>query len=210
MGVGSEAEAVRVRRMLRRDRKDRAAEQDRREAAVAVESGDLSRLQDTVVPPTPEQLAQGEWVRVAVDMEQQTARSHKTVRRVVTSIPARLYRRGVIGSDEVSACRWYRTAWELTGLDGRIQSVELAKEIFLTQPQMVQFTEQQIVAQDELRFVRALMTKRYIPFFELIVLHDMPMKRAERVSKVRQRGGNITFRECAEELAAAKEMMEKG
>ena len=210
MTIGSEAEAARVRKLLRRDRMDRIADQTRREADIAVKSGDLSRLQDTVVPPTPEQLGHGEFVSFSADKGKGTVRSATTVRRVVTPIAQRLWRSGKIDDDQLAACKWYRDRFEASGLDGRVPSTDFSKEVFAAPNAREMFTDHQVEAEDDMRFVRKLMTAQFVKFFDMIVIGDVTLKRAERAARVRSRGGLVTFRECAAELVSAREVMERG
>ncbi|WP_370034043.1 hypothetical protein, partial [Qipengyuania mesophila] len=107
-----ETEEERVAALLERDALDREQERRRAIAVAQVESGEFANLDDTVVPPTPEQLEKGQFIPYTPRGENGTVRSVRTVRRLLISQIAYLYSHGVLDDDTFAACRWYKDRYE--------------------------------------------------------------------------------------------------
>jgi hypothetical protein len=194
-------EAARVAAVLERDKAYRKAEDERELAEIEIREGVYVNVADAVVPPTPETLAKGEFRRVTVAAEESHrgvhTRSVCTVRRIVTTIPARLYRAGKIGSEQLAACVWYRDQYEASGLEGNVKTVSFDQRIIGGMHGGVMFSERQIAAQGELRDVRLLIGGRWLKFFDLVVIDDMGVKRASRLAKA-GRDPLSTIKACAD------------
>ena len=120
------------------------------------------------------------------------------MRRVLTPITNRMFRAGKLNEEQFSACTWYRRTYDEAGLEGTLPGTDFLKEVW-TAPQSrgMSFTEEQIEAQEQLRQARAKIPSAYVKFFEAVVLHDIPVKRAARAHKCRFRHEVQCLRDCA-------------
>lgn len=198
-----ERERQRVTRLRRADRLYAKADAEREAAQLEIRSGVFVNVGDAVVPPTPEWLAMHETrpFTVQADGEGHHARSVKTVRRVVTSHAARAHAAGKIDDRQLKACTWYADRYEMTGLDGRVAISSFEPRIASGLMGGVAFTDRQVEAMDDMRKVRAAITAKYRRFFDLVILRDVGVKRAERMAKCRRDSGMLTLRTCADQVA---------
>jgi hypothetical protein len=169
-------------------------------AKMAQNDGDLEAFRYVNDGPTPEQIGQGFFEKYASKLSGHHDQRVETVRRVLTPHVYRLYLSGVIDDQQLVACRWYRDTYEATGLCGNIASSDYAKEVFSGSVNADVFTAWQIDCQDMLRFVRKELTKRYLQFFEAIVLDDCAPQKALRLAKKRNGTETALFRSMASEL----------
>lgn len=206
------AEALRVATVIEGDKAYRSAEQDRELAELEIREGVFVNVADAVVPPTPELLAKGEFRNISVAAEESHrgvhARSVRTVRRIVTTIPARLHRAGKIADEHFAACAWYRDQYEASGLEGNVKTVNFDQRIVGGLNGGIMFSERQISAQGELRDARLLIGAKWRKFFDLVVIDDYGIKRAARLAKA-GRDPVRTLRGCADMVAAYVEAKRK-
>lgn len=196
-------EGGRVTKLLRADRLYAIEESDRAKAELEIRSGVFVSVSDAVVPPTPEWLAMHETTSVTVqaDGEGHHARSVKTVRRVMVTPAMRAQRAGHIDERQLRACVWYRDRYEETGLDGRVAKGCFEPRIASGLMGGVAFTDRQMEAMDDLRAARNAIRPVWRRFFELVVLNEIGVKRAERMAKCRRDSGMLTLRTCADAVA---------
>ncbi len=197
----------RERELITRDREARIEERRRQDALRAIENGGVD-FQSAVLGPTPEQMAHGEFEKFEIKLERQAARGATGYRRMSVTTPVKLWRAGKMTDEQLAACKWYRDRYDETGLEGRVGSVEIGKEVFGGTGPGLLFTERQLNAQDEFRFVRQLMTTHFVKFFDNVVLHDIPFSRASRLSKS-GRNPHHTLRQLAEQVASGMDALKK-
>lgn len=205
----AEQEKGRVADLVRRMSEYERAERKLAQAQMAFENGNTACLEETIIPPTPELLASGEFERFTADTVKGTVRSATTVRRKLMSHVEKYYLSGLIELDGLTACRWYRDVYEATGLTGNIPSTDYSKEIFSAPQSRSMFSDWQIDMQEMYRLARSQMTARWIPFFDGMVLHDMAPKKALRLSRGNDKKVKVYFRDTVAELVAAYDMLKK-
>lgn len=201
------AQRKRERELIARDREERIAEQRRQEAERAIENGGID-FQAAVLGPTPEQLAHGEFGHFGIELERQAARGAKGYRRMTVAACVKLHRDGKMNDEQLAACTWYRDRYDEAGLEGRVGSVEIGKEVFGGTGPGLLFTERQLNAQDEFRFARQFMKTHFIKFFDNVILKDIPITRAARLSKS-GRNPHHTLRLLADQVYAGMEALKK-
>ena len=196
-------EAARTKRLLRQTRMEAKADAEREAAQLEIRSGVFVNVGDAVVPPTPEWLAMHETRQVTVqaDGEGHHARSVKTVRRVIMTPAKRAHEAGKIDERQYRACTWYADRYEETGLDGRVAKGCFEPRIASGLMGGVAFTDRQMEAMDDLRAARNAIRPVWRRFFELVVLNEVGVKRAERMAKCRRDSGMLTLRTCADAVA---------
>lgn len=194
--------AARTTKILRADRINAKEEEARALAELEIRSGVYVSVSDAVIPPTPEWLAMHEHRQVTVqaDGEGHHARSVKTVRRIVTSHPARAHLAGKINDRQLKACTWYADRYEECGLDGRVAMSSFEPRIASGLMGGVAFTDRQVEAMDDMRQARAAITAKYRRFFDMVVLNGTAVNRASRIASCR-RDPFLTLRGCADEVA---------
>lgn len=211
--VSPSSEAARVASILARDAADREAEAARTLAESNLRRGAPANAADLIVPPTPEWIAQGDIIPYRPRHDGQWASLSEgmtTMRRVLTPIAKRLFHAGKLNEEQFSACTWYRRTYDEAGLEGTLPGTDFLKEVW-TAPQSrgMNFTEEQIEAQKHLRNARAKIPSAFVKFFEAIVLHDIPVKRAARTHKCRFRHEVQCLRDCAESVSMYLTLLEK-
>lgn len=196
---------TRVASMIARHNKYNQDDNRRREAAHALENGNTAALEDSIVPPTDELLASGQFEVFVADTRKNTVRTAATVRRVLCPYAVKFYQKGVIDEAGLYACRWYCDLHEFAELLGNIRSTDFSKEVFYT-PSSRSNADWQEEAKSTFRFIRSCMTLRWLPFFDAVVLEDVAPQKALRLS----RGSNGTevahFRDTVAELIIAYEL----
>ncbi|MGV1682930.1 hypothetical protein [Sphingopyxis sp. NJF-3] len=196
-------EAARATKLLRQTRLDAKEEAERKAAELQIKEGTFVNVGDAVVPPTPEWLAKHETrpMTVQADGQGHHARSVKTVRRITITPVIRAHQALKIGERQLRACTWYRDRYEETGLDGRLSMSSFEPRIAGGMRGGVAFTDRQVEAMDDMRKARAAITAKYRRFFDLVILRDVGVKRAERMAKCRRDSGMLTLRTCADQVA---------
>lgn len=198
-------EEDRVAALIKRDKKDRSRERDRKAADMEVAEGRFVNLSDTVVEPTPEWLEKGDTATFVPKQPKGTTKVIRSVRRVVTPMVIRMLQAGRITGEQAAACTWYRTQWERAGLSGRVKTAHIS----LTgntgggggmgQAPMAQH-EREVEARMAYRAARESLTPFYVKFFESVVIHDIPVSRAARFARCRNDRAPKRFRDTAQEL----------
>lgn len=202
-----QAERARVAELVERMAAYEKAERALCQAQIAFENGNTACLDETIISPTPELLASGEFERFTADTVKGTVRSASTVRRKLMSHVQKYYESGLIELDALTACRWYRDVYEATGLTGNIPSTDYSKEIFSAPQSRSMFSDWQIDMQDMWRTARGQMTPRWLPFFDAVVLHDESPRIAIKLAKKRNGTEKALFRDVVAELVAAYDML---
>jgi hypothetical protein len=154
---------------------DRVYERDilrQAEASIAVANGNFAALQDSVISPTPEQLEKGMFLPYTADTSKHSAAAATTVRRVLTPHVKTLHNHGKISDEQFAACLFYRDAYERAGMEGKIKSAQLDREVFGGAGSGFMFTEAELDAQAQYRGCRSVIRKNRLVFFEMVVLGD--------------------------------------
>jgi hypothetical protein len=178
----AEQERTRVAALLQRDADDREQERLRGMAVKQVENGEFANLDDTVIRPTPEQMAKGDFVPFTPRGEEGTVRSVRTVRRRVTSQLVTLHSRGVLDDDLLAACKWYRDRYEAAqmnpaaGVAGYGASIR-GDRIYGHLPS----TEWAAEARSDFRWAEAFIPIDARAMFNLVILDDCAIQEAARV-----------------------------
>lgn len=170
-------EAHRVDQILARDRADYSAEIARAAANVEVSENIFVNIGDTAVPPTPEWQARFDHRHFSVGSDEQTARSVRATRRVLTPIVVRLFRSGRLDENEAKACLWYRQTWDLAMLNGRYSSSQYSDQSGGSHLQNVAaghmaMTESEAEARLAFRLAAHSLPDEYRKFFDAVVLYD--------------------------------------
>lgn len=196
-------ERDRVRDLIKRDKADRAREASRQLAEIEVARGLYVNLSESVAEPTPEWLAQGDHRPFTPRQPDDTVRVIKTVRRVITPVVARMHVAGRLGDDHFAACMWYRERHESAGLEGRYKTnhLSLAGNVGgsggMGQAPIAQHAWE-AQARFEFRGARAAIEPFYLKFFEAVVLHDIPARRAARFARCHHSKVRRRLSDCAE------------
>jgi hypothetical protein len=189
-----EAEEARVDALLKRDAHDREAERRRKIAVQQVESGEFANLDDTVVPPTPEQLSKGDFVPYTPKGLDDTVRTVKTVRRLLISQIAYLYSHGVLDDDLFAACRWYKDRYEAAEMEPSAPVASYGESvrgdgIYGHLPH----TQWAAEARSDLRYAQGFIPPDVSRLFDAIVLEDQTLTLAARSSRVGYRNIKAAF-----------------
>lgn len=207
------AEKSRVSAIIERDRTNAKEERARAEAEIELSNGLTVNVIDTVVPPTPEWMKQGEVRSVLVGGDNWTDRNAhepvRTFRRIKTSQAARAHRNFKINDRQYAACVWFADMFEASGLEGNVRSASFEPRVAGGVGDGVLFTERQMEAQTEWRNARLRISRQWQKFFHLVVCEDMSVRAAGRSSKVYINGFN-TLRLCADIVADYVELTRGG
>lgn len=196
-----EAEAERVAGILKRDADD-AERERRREIAVAqVASGEFANLDDTVVPPTAEMLEKGAFTPYTPRGLDDTVRSVRTVRRVITDTLLVLHQRGVIDDDLFAACRWYRDRYEAAQLQAHVGVASYGESVrgdpaFGHLPRTAWAAE----ARSDFRYAQSFIREDVLGIFENVCLHSQSLKEAARTGRCRFKNAAAAFLQGALDL----------
>lgn len=201
------AERDRVTALIERDKADRVADRDRQAAELQVADGLTVNISDSVIEPTPEWKAQGDFRTFTPRLEQGTVRTVKAYRRVSVPMVLRFWNKGKINDDQLQACIWYREAWEQAGLVGRFKS----SHISLTGntgggggmgQAPIALQQREAEARDAFRQATAAIAPVLVKMFQAIVLHDLPLARARRFIRCRNGGEFQRFLAACQDLVA--------
>lgn len=190
----------REQELIARDKAWHAEEIMRAAAEIRVREGVTAMVVDTVVPPTPEWMQQGDTETYIPRQPDGTVAQVKTVRRVRTPITMRLLHRGKIDNEQYQACHWYAECYERAGFHGPIPSVNMGQEVFGGGADRVLFTEAQQQAQRDLRQAKAVIPKHMVRFFEAVVIGNVPVTRASRFIRMKPHNALKQFRIIADKL----------
>ena len=206
------AERQRVAGIIDRDRGDRAREQMRFNARAQVANGEFANIADTVLEPTPEWMAKGEtraFTPRLHDGPEQTVRTVRGVRRVLTPIPMRLYAAGSMTEETLKACLWYRLVHSQAGLDGRFSTSRYGNDASLGASKSktlggaaghIPMTLVEAEARRHYRAARDVIPAHLLKLFEAVVLDDIPLRRVARFVRARNARVLVDFRRAAEKL----------
>jgi DNA-directed RNA polymerase specialized sigma24 family protein len=100
--------------------------------------------------------------------------------------------------EQLGACIWYREQFDESGLDGRIKTVDYAREVFASPQSRLPFTTRQSEAQDALRAARGSIEKRYRKFFDMVVLADFGAKEAAETCGFSGKRATRKLSDCAQ------------
>lgn len=189
-----ETEEARIAALLERDALDREQERRRAIAVAQVESGEFANLDDTVVPPTPEQLEKGQFVPYTPRGEKGTVRSVRTVRRLLISQIAYLYSHGVLDDDTFAACRWYKDRYEASELEPSAPVASYGESvrgdaIYGHLPRSQWAAE----ARSDFRYAQSFIPSDVARLFDLIVLEDQTLTASASASRVGYRNIKAAF-----------------
>lgn len=204
--AAAEAERKRVEALIANDRQRRSADTARIEAEREIAAGRFANLDDAVVLPTQEWMDKGDTRSFTPRAPDGTVRSVTTFRRVLTPMVMRMLNAGKLTDDQAAACVWYRKTFEMAGLNGHSSSSQWNPNSTIRHTATcagfgyVPSSEVVALARDEFRAARAALEELYIPFFEAIVLDDIPMRSAARLAKCRNEKAPRRFRDVAEAL----------
>jgi hypothetical protein len=179
-------EEKRVGAMLSRDRGEARRERLRIAATEEVEAGTTKRLQDTVIPPTPEQLRQAEYRPVLIEKLPGSVRTAETVRRVTTNRVKQLYDRGVLSDDTYPAVLWYQRQWEACGISTSASAAAWGEQV-RGEPSygLMPKTQAQAEARANFRFARGFIPGDMVATFDLVVLTELTISEAAQTARCR-------------------------
>lgn len=202
-----ERERLLVRDSKAYERNDRT----RRQAEIAISNGHDTDAELAILGPTTEQMSKAEYEPVAaMRTDGWQGRTIMTVRRRDVPVAHKMLMKGIINSEEFSACVWYRNAWELSGMMGNIPSTDYTKEVFAAPSSRSQLTDSQMEVADCLRFIAGKLTARHGRLIFATVVNDTPINRAVRIARAFHRFPIEGFREGVAQLVDAKKDYEKG
>lgn len=194
-------EAERVRQMLARDSSDRVADDGRREALERQAQGGYPDPDAIALPPPPEWHQHGEarHVRARPDGNSSFAseRPARTWKRVTAPAIERLHADGLITDDGLTACRFYRDAFERSGLLGSYAVSRLGAAGGGGDRVMglMAATEWEAEARMRFRFCQAVLaTYGFAAAFNHVVLDDCPFGMAARLGRIRKARMNQVIR----------------
>lgn len=182
-------EEDRVAALIKRDKKDRSRERDRKAADMEVAEGRFVNLSDTVVEPTPEWIGKAETRTFIPKQPKGTTKVIKSVRRVTTPTIVKLFNDGKLSEDHYHACMVYRRMFEEAGLSGRYKSNYLSitgntggGSGGMAQHPMASHARE-AEARDLYRRARSTLAPRFVQVFEFIVIFDLSMRQAATKAK---------------------------
>lgn len=194
----AEMERRRVKLLLERDAQEAERERLREIAVKQVENGEFANLDDTVMPPTREQLSKGDFVPYTPRGEDGTVRSVRTVRRRVTSQLVTLHGRGVLDDDLLAACKWYRDRYDAAqmspaaGVSSYGASIR-GDRIYGHLPS----TEWAAEARSDFRWAEAFVPMDVRATFNLVILGDVAIQKAARLGRCRFANASAAVRRGA-------------
>lgn len=200
----------RERELVTAMRADDVLERTRRSAEIALENGHAADAELAILGPTPEQLGKADYEPVEAKRNGSwQGRVQMTVRRRDVPVAHKMMMKGIIDSQGLQACIWYRNAWEASGMMGNIPSTDYTKEVFAPPSARSQLTDNQMEIADCLRFVVSKMTARHGRLIFATVVQDISLKRAVRMARAFHRLPNEGFQEAVAQLVDAKKDFEK-
>ncbi len=204
-------EAARVSELIRNSKSYDRSDKARRQAEIAIANGHDADAELAVLGPTDEQLSKADYDPIeAMRTSGWQGRTIMTVRRRDVPVAHKMLMKGIINSEQFSACAWYRNAWEASGMTGNISSTDYTKEVFAAASARSQLTDSQMEIADCLRFVVGQMTARHGRLIFATVVEDTPINKAVRIARAFHRFPIEGFREAVVQLVDAKKNYEKG
>ena len=183
------AEEARVRDLIERDARYEQQERFRKEAEFEVAGGKVSLTPETTIEPTPEWLAKGDVETYIPRQAEGTTVLIKTKRRVSSSTVVKMCFDGKITEDQFLACRWYRSLYEASGLDGRFKSSHISMTAgtsgggsgWAQHPMAAH--EREADSRNLFRIATSYVNKRFLPVFNNVVIFDMSLRAAASSAK---------------------------
>jgi hypothetical protein len=198
-------EAQRVANLLTRDIAYRAEEERRASARIDLGDGNFATLEDIVMPPTAEWLAQnaGRTMAVAARPDQWTDRPAETVRRryegdqLIT-----LYGRGVIDDDLFKVCRWYRDRREAAQMDPSPRAMQYGETV-RGDPVYghLPTTEWSAEARNDFRWATKFIPPSLLPPFQCVVISNRSFEETGKQIRRGHRYVKAAFLQAAHHLA---------
>lgn len=192
----SVAEQRRVTRLIERDIVEREREAKREQALKELEIGIDANIADTSIAPTQEQLKKGHFIRRKVAGEQWQDRAVDGYRRLQIMQITYLASRGVLNEKTYAACKWYRERYEAAQMEPSAPVAQYGETvrgdpIYGPLPR----TEWAAEARADIRWAREFIPDDMIDLFEMIVIDDVQLTQAARLSKCRFNNAKAAF--CA-------------
>ncbi len=203
-----EEDQERVFAMIKRDKKERVRERDRKAAEIDLSNGKTVSIADAVIEPTPEWLERGDVETFTPKLEDRTVKTVKAYRRVSTPIIMRMWKSDKLTDDQAKACIWYRLVHARAGLEGRYSSNY--QSLFRSSVQVksvnliaghIPMTLEEAEARRHYRSARACLSDFDAKLFESVVIMDMGVKELARALKWRDEKVFPKFRELAQVIA---------
>lgn len=206
-------EAERVAGVLARDSLDRRSERLREAALVEVKSGRIKNIEDTFIRPTAEHANHVKFEDVIVEKDG-AGREVKALRRVSVNRVKQLYDRGVFTDDTYPAVLWYQRQWEASdftlgasaaswgetivgersyGLMPKSGIAAEARELF----RMARGGRRLESAEGEVSYESWSLPPDMLPTFDLVVLHEMSIKKAAAEGKCRYSNAAVAVKHVA-------------
>lgn len=201
-------EEDRVAGLIKRDKKDRTRERDRKAAELEVADGRFVNLAETVVEPTPEWMTKGDTRTFIPKQPNDTTKIARSVRRVAVPTIVKLYNDGKLYEDHYHACMVYRRMYEEAGLDGRYKSNYLSLTGNtgggtggMSQHPMARHHDE-AEARQLYRQARLVINPRFLQVFEFVVVFDLSLRSA--ATKAKRDNSRIfhNFRYSCEQLVS--------
>lgn len=186
---------MRVLSLLEKDAADREAEQRRRIALADLEAGIERSKADTLIPPTPELLAKGDFISRKIADKQWADGALSGYRRVQIMQITYLAGRGVLDDQMFAACKWYRDRFEAAQMEPSAPVASYGETvrgdaIYGHLPR----SEWAAEARADVRWAREFIPDDMLDLFEMIVLDDLPLTQAAKSRKCRFNNVKAAFR----------------
>jgi hypothetical protein len=193
------------------DQQWREAERRRKQAEAEIAEGKFSLIEDTVIPPTPEQLAKGDFVPYTPRGLDGTIRSVSTVRRRLFDSIVHLAARGVLDEDQAKACRWYRDRYEAAQMEGPCGISAYGETIrgdkFYGHLPHSTWAAQ---ARSELRWAQARIARDALRPFHMVVAGNLGIDDAAKACRRRRAWTRLQVKEASAAVARAIELRREG
>jgi hypothetical protein len=192
---------MRVLSLLEKDAADREAEQRRRIALADLEAGIERSKADTLIPPTPELLAKGDFISRKIADKQWADGALSGYRRVQISQIVLLHGRGVLSDETFAATKWYRDRYEAAQMDAKAPVARYGETV-RGDPVYghLPSTEWAAEAREDIRDARSFIPNDILPMFDAVVLEDIGMKDAAKLKRLRYANFSAAFKLATERL----------
>lgn len=202
--AGIAAEQERVDALIKRDKVGRMRERDRKAAEIEVGKGKTVSIGEAVDEPTPEWMEKGDTRTFTPKLEDGTVRTVTAYRRVVTPIVIRLHRDGRLTDDQARCCIWYRSMYDLAGIEGSVGSnlPRLTSGISGSLPGYGHMakTELEAYGRQQFRAARDAVPAHLRRFVDAVAIDNIPLSRAVRFARCRNDKALNQFRVAVEKL----------
>ena len=191
----------RVRELINDNRAYLDAERRRETALAELEIGLDVNIADAIVGPTPELLAKGTFISRKIAGEQWQDRTVEGVRRIEVSQITMLHGRGVLTDDSFRACKWYKDRYLAAEMEPSAPVAQYGETV-RGDPVYghLPSSEWAAEARSDVRYARGFIPGDILPFFEEVICHDLTMKDAARVARLRFVNFSAAFKIAADRL----------